>query len=106
MNNSGSKNQEKDRGGGLCCWVKEEEKGGRTGGRKKKRRGRDPSHLYIFYPVLQQHLNATPYSTEELIQKREVQNSVLVQKMSQTCRSVQEHRSDRDEKLHAEWLMC
>lgn len=47
-------------------------------------RRNDPLYLYIFYPVLQQHLNATPHSTEELVEKRKVLYSVLVQEMSQT----------------------
>lgn len=41
------------------------------------------SYLYILYPVLQQHLNTTSHSTEELIEKRQILNSVLVQQMSQ-----------------------
>lgn len=40
-------------------------------------------YLYILYPVLQQHLNATSHSTEELIEKRQILNSVLIQQMSQ-----------------------
>lgn len=42
------------------------------------------SYLYVFYPVLQEDLHATSHSTEELIEKRQILNSVLIQQVSQT----------------------
>lgn len=41
-------------------------------------------HLDVFDPVLQQSLNTASNATEELIQKRQILDSVLVQQMSQT----------------------
>ena len=40
-------------------------------------------YLYVLYPVLQQDLNTTSHPTEELIEKRQILNSVLIQQMSQ-----------------------
>lgn len=42
-----------------------------------------PSHLYILYPVLQKDLDAAPHSTEELVEKSQILNPVLIQQMSQ-----------------------
>lgn len=54
------------------------------------------SYLDILYPVLQQDLNATPHSTEELIEEREILNSVLIQQMGQAwkCPTTGSQRSE------------
>lgn len=55
-----------------------------------------PSYLDILYPVLQQDLNATPHSTEELIEEGEILNSVLIQQMGQAwkCPTTGSQRSE------------
>lgn len=45
-----------------------------------------PPYLDVFYPVLQKDLDAAPHSIEELVEKRQILNSVLIQQMSQPWR--------------------
>lgn len=45
-----------------------------------------PVYLDVLYPVLQKDLDAAAHSTEELVEKRQILNSVLIQQMSQPWR--------------------
>lgn len=54
-----------------------------------------PSYLYVLYPVLQEDLNTTSHSTEQLIEKRQILNSVLIQQVSQPWKfSTESQRSE------------
>jgi len=41
------------------------------------------AHLYVLNPMLQQNLNASSHTTEELIQQRQILNTVLIQQVIQ-----------------------
>lgn len=75
-----------------------------------------PPYLDVLYPVLQEDLDAAPHSTEELVQKRQILNSVLVQQMSQPWRTTTTgrrselsatliHRPYLDTEENASWML-
>ncbi len=43
-----------------------------------------PAHLDVLDPVLQKHLHASPHTIEELVQQRQILNTVLIQQVIQT----------------------